>query len=154
LRRASVPVARPFFFKIDFHGALTVLAFAAVPLAIHKVTAIAVHFSDRRLQVMHIAFDFAVHRIFGAVLPSAILPALALVPKLPGGHYVFPLNPAGAVFIFTHFIAAGLKVNDTFLALPVNFTATVEITWHIAVNFYTSGFGLGKTFNTFGQRLA
>ncbi len=72
-----------FGFKIDFHGALTVLTLTTVPLAVHKVAAIAVHLAYRGLQVMHIAFDFAVHRIFRAVLPSAILPALALVAELP-----------------------------------------------------------------------
>ncbi len=59
---------RHFIFKIDLHGALAVLAFTAVPLAVHKVAAIAIHFSHRRLQVVHIAFHLAVFRIFGAVL--------------------------------------------------------------------------------------
>ncbi len=35
-----------FFFEIDLHGALTVLAFAAIPLAVHKVAAIAIHLTD------------------------------------------------------------------------------------------------------------
>ena len=35
-----------FFFEIDLHGALTVLAFAAIPLAVHKVAAIAIHLAD------------------------------------------------------------------------------------------------------------
>ena len=35
-----------FFFEIDLHGALTVLAFTAIPLAVHKVAAIAIHLTD------------------------------------------------------------------------------------------------------------
>ena len=35
-----------FIFKIDLHGALAVLAFTAVSLAVHKVAAIAIHLTD------------------------------------------------------------------------------------------------------------
>lgn len=34
------------FLEIDLHGALTVLAFTAIPLAVHKVAAIAIHLTD------------------------------------------------------------------------------------------------------------
>jgi hypothetical protein len=63
---------------------------------------------------VHIAFHLAVFRIFGAVFTSAILPALALMAELPCRNHVFPFNPAGAVFIFTHFIAAGFQIDNPF----------------------------------------
>ena len=103
---------------------------------------------------MHIAFYLAINRIFGAVFTSAILPALALVAKLPGRNDMFPFNAAGAVFVFTHLIAAGLKVNDPFFTLPVNFTAAVEIARHIGVHLHACCLGLGKTVDTIGQSMA
>lgn len=44
--RVHALVVRQLFFEIDLHGALTVLAFAAIPLAVHKVAAIAIHLAD------------------------------------------------------------------------------------------------------------
>ncbi|MNI82845.1 hypothetical protein D3C73_1396000 [compost metagenome] len=103
------------------------------------------------MQVVHVAFHLAIDRIFGAIFTSTVLPALALMTKLPGRNHVFPFNTAGAVFVFPHFIAAGFEVNDPFFALPVNFTAAVEIAGRIGINFYTSGFRLGETVDTFGE---
>ena len=143
-----------FSFEINLHAALTVLAFATVPLTVHKVTAVAVNLTDGGLQVMHIAFHFAIFRIFGAVFSATVLPALALMAKLPRRHDVFPLDPAGAVFIFTDFIAAGLQIDDAFLTLPVDFSAAVKVAGNVVINFYTRRFGLGKTIETFGECLA
>ncbi len=133
-----------FIFKIDLHGALAVLAFTAVPLAVHKVAAIAIHFSHRRLQVVHVAFHLAVFRIFGAVFTSTLLPALTLMAELPCRHYVLPFNPAGAVLIFTHFIAAGFQIDNAFFPLPVDFTAAIKIARNVGIHFDASGFGLEK----------
>lgn len=108
-------VVRQLFFEIDLHGTLTVLAFAAIPLAVHKVAAIAVHFTYRGLQVMHIAFHLAINRIFSAVFTTAFLPALTLVAELPCGNNMFPLYAAGAVFIFAHPVPARLQIHDAFL---------------------------------------
>ena len=141
-----------FIFKIDLHGALAVLAFTAVPLAVHKVAAIAIHFSHRRLQVVHIAFHLAVFRIFGAVFTSTLMPALTLMAELPCRHYVLPFNPAGAVLIFTHFIAAGFQIDNAFFPLPVDFTAAIKIARNVGIHFDASGFGLGKTINTSGRK--
>ena len=44
--RARAGVAWQLFLKSTFGGALTVLAFAAIPLAVHKVAAIAIHLTD------------------------------------------------------------------------------------------------------------
>ncbi len=44
--RARAGGSAAFSLKIDLHGALTVLAFAAIPLAVHKVAAIAIHLTD------------------------------------------------------------------------------------------------------------
>lgn len=71
--------------------------------------------------------------------------------KLPRRHDVFPLDPAGAVFIFTDFIAAGLQIDDAFLTLPVDFTAAVKVAGNVVINFYTRRFGTGKTIDTFGE---
>jgi len=53
------------------------LAFATVPLAVHKVIAVAIHFANCRLQVMQVGFDLAIARVFGAAFAPAVLPALA-----------------------------------------------------------------------------
>ena len=67
---------------------------------------------------------------------------------------MFPFNTAGAVFVFTHLVAAGLKVNDPFFTLPVNFTAAVEIARYVSVDLYTGRFGLRETVDTVGQGVA
>lgn len=44
--RARAGGSATFSLEIDLHGALTVLAFTAIPLAVHKVAAIAIHLTD------------------------------------------------------------------------------------------------------------
>ena len=111
-----------FILKINFHRTLAVLTFTAVPLAVHKVGTIAIDLTDRWLQVMHVAFHLAIFRVFGAVFAPAVLPALTLMAELPCRHYVLPFNPAGAVLIFTHFIAAGFQIDNAFFPLPYTFS--------------------------------
>ncbi len=141
-------------FKIHFHGALPVLTFAAVPLAIHKVAAIAIHFANRGLQVMHIAFHFAVDRVFSAVFSPAVLPALALMTELPGGDNVLPLNASGAILVFTHLIAAGLQVYDAFFTLPADLAPAVKAAGRVGIDFDARRFGLRKIVNAVGQGMA
>ncbi|MNR52587.1 hypothetical protein D3C85_1724510 [compost metagenome] len=74
--------------------------------------------------------------------------------KLPCRNDVFPFDAVGAIFVFTHFVAARLEVNDPFFALPVNFAAAIEITWRIGVHFDACGLGLRKTVDTVGQHRA
>lgn len=98
--RARAGGSATFLFEVDLHGALPILTLATVPLAVHEVSAIAIYLTHRRLQVMHVAFHFAIDRIFGAVFTPSVLPALTLMTKLPGGDNVLPFNSTGAVFIF------------------------------------------------------
>lgn len=67
---------RLFILEVHLHRALPVLAFTAVPLTVHEVIAVAVHFADRRLQVVQIGFYLAIGGVFVAVLAAAVLPAL------------------------------------------------------------------------------
>lgn len=43
--------------EVDLHRALTVLLVSIVPLAVHTVAAVAVHLTNRRLQVVQVGFD-------------------------------------------------------------------------------------------------
>ncbi|MPN39095.1 hypothetical protein SDC9_186621 [bioreactor metagenome] len=115
------------------------MTFATVPLAVHEVTAIAIHLTDGGLQVVHVAFHFAIDRIFGAVFPSTFLPALALVAKLPCRNDVFPFDSAGAILVLSHFVAAGVEIDDPLLALPVDFTSAIEVARDIGVNLDACG---------------
>ena len=67
---------------------------------------------------------------------------------------MLPLDPTGAVFIFTHFITAGLQIDNPFFPLPVNFTAAVEIAGDIGIDLNPGGFRLGETVDSFGRDLA
>lgn len=106
--------ARPVCFEIDLHFTLAILAFAAVPLAVHKVSTVAIHFANRRLKVVQIGLDLAVTGIFRALFAAAILPALTLVAERPGRHHVFPFDAIRPVGIFTHLIATGGEVRHAF----------------------------------------
>ena len=63
---------------------------------------------------------------------------------------MLPLDAAGAVLIFSHFIAAGGEIDDPFFALPSDFTAAVKITRRVSIHFHTGRFGLGKVVDTVG----
>ena len=97
---------------------------------------------------MHIAFHLAIFRIFGAVFTSTILPALALVAELPRRNHMFPFDPAGAVLVFTHFVAARFQIDNAFFTLPVDFTTAIKVAGNVGIHFYACGFRLGKTMNT------
>jgi hypothetical protein len=64
-----------------------------------------------------------------------------------------PIHPAGAVFIFTHFIAARFQIDNLFYPASY-FTAAVEIARNVGVDLDASGFGLRKTVDTFGRKRA
>ena len=67
---------------------------------------------------------------------------------------MLPLDPAGAIFIFTHFIAARFQIDNAFFTLPVDFTAAIKVARNVGVHFDASGLGLGKTINTGGRERA
>ncbi|CAE1149901.1 protein of unknown function [Serratia sp. Tan611] len=131
-------------FEVDLHRTLAVLAFTAAPLAVHKVTTVAVYFADRRLQVVQVGFNFAVCGILVAVFTPAVAPALQLVAELPGWHHVFPFDSAGALGIFTRLKAAAVEVGDAFLAVPLNLAAAVEAAGGVLIDFDRCRFGLGE----------
>ena len=120
------------------------MAFTAVPLAVHEVIAVAVHFADRRLQVVQIGFYLAIGGVFVAVLAPAVLPALQLVAELPGRHHVFPLDALRALGVFTHLIATAGEIRDALLALPVDAAAAVKTARRILVNLGRRRLGLRK----------
>ncbi len=62
---------------------------------------------------------------------------------------MLPLDPAGAIFIFTHFIATRFQVDNPLFSLPVDFTAAVEIAGGVGIDLDPSGLGLRKTVDSF-----
>src|SRR5690606_12456405 len=143
-----------FLFEIDLHGALTVLAFATVPLAVHEVSAVAIDLTHGGLQVVHIAVHLAVDRIFCAIFTSTVLPALALVAKLPGRNNVLPAYSAGAILVLADLIAAGSTIHDPLLTLPGHCTAAVESTRSVGINLYIRCFCMRETVNAVGKSKA
>ncbi|BAK12522.1 hypothetical protein PAJ_2442 [Pantoea ananatis AJ13355] len=144
--RATGPFGRLrlLVFKINLHAALTVLFIRTVPLTVGIVTAIAIHFTDCRLQIMQVGFDTAIVGIFAAIFAAAVLPALTLMAELPGGHHVFPLDTCGAVGIFARLVATAVQIRLPLFAVPGNFTATVKAAGRIVINLCGVGFCLLK----------
>ncbi len=128
--------------EVDLHRALTVLLVSIVPLAVHKVAAVAVHLTNRRLQVVQVDFDTAIAALFGTVFMPAVLPALALMTKAPGRNHVLPLDAPGTISVFTYLVTAGCEVRHAFFSVPVNFTAAVEATRGGRIDLRRIGFSL------------
>ncbi|GAA0842530.1 hypothetical protein GCM10009113_10860 [Marinobacter szutsaonensis] len=93
------------------HIALTVLAAAAGQDPKGIVASITVHLTDGWHQVMHIRFHALEEWVVGSAVPaSAFLPALALMPHHPSGHYMLPFDALRPVGLLAYLVAAGCQV--------------------------------------------
>lgn len=71
-----------------------------------------INLADARYQVMQVRLGTLEHVIVArAVLAPTILPALALMPDLPGWNNVLPFDARSAVGIFARDVATGFQVN-------------------------------------------
>ena len=86
--------------EVNDHLALPVLRGLLSEVIVAEVAPVAVHLADRGHKVVHVGLD--AHEIgigLLAVLPAAVLPAVALhgAPELVRRHDVLPLNALGPV---------------------------------------------------------
>lgn len=83
-----------------------------------------INLADARHEVVQVGFGAFEHVVMPrTVLTPAILPALALMPDLPGRHDMFPLDARGAVSVFAWDVAAGFQVH----AVARVFAAAIEL---------------------------
>lgn len=83
-----------------------------------------INLADARHQVVQVGFGTLEHFIVArAVLAPPVLPALALMPDLPGWNNVLPFDARGAVGIFARDVATGFKVH----AITGVFAAAIEL---------------------------
>ncbi|MND86200.1 hypothetical protein D3C80_781530 [compost metagenome] len=114
-----------------------------------EVAAIAIDFANAGHQVVQISLGLLVNRVVaGAVLATALLPALALMADLPGRNNMLPLDAGCAFGIFTWHITAGCKVHPVTGVLA----ATVKLGGLGRVEFPGDLFRFGKSARRVGLR--
>lgn len=83
-----------------------------------------INLADARHQVVQVGFGALEHIVIArAVLAPTVLPALALVPDLPGRNNMLPLDARGAAGVLAGDITAGLQVH----AVAGVFAAAIEL---------------------------
>src|SRR5690606_16521417 len=109
-------------FEVHFKITLAVHARFTFEHAKAMVGTVTVQFADRRHQVVQVGLHAPEQRIiFYAVFAPAVLPALALMAKLPGRYHMLPLQPRAALSVFARHIAtaAGINLLTTEVAVTI-----------------------------------
>lgn len=66
--------------------------------------------------------------VIGAVFTTTLLPALELMAKFPGGHYVLPLDTVSTSFLFTDLVTTTGEIGFPRFAFNLNVTAAIKLT--------------------------
>ena len=85
---------------------LAILSWLSTHIGELEIAAITIDLTHAWEEVMEVAFHLFELSYLTALLATALLPALHLMAKFPGGHDVLDLNAAGAILIFARLIVA------------------------------------------------